>query len=246
MSLIKTEGYVLKNIEFRETSRIITLFSRDYGVISIMIKGGRKNNTFSPEIFDTYSKSSFVLYTPHSGEMYKHKESSLITSGIPFSKNIVTFFRVSFIFEIVLKVLPKHIPSNDIYCIVDNVLFKLFNHVNNDKNILYIYYFILNLLNILGYDIDTKHCIKCKTPLNSNAFFSSKGGGFFCSNCLNDNNFINTEINVIATLDKIKNGNLKSIDYNIFESERKRIKNILISSLMYHLGLDIEKYITYI
>ncbi|MCK4544000.1 DNA repair protein RecO [candidate division WOR-3 bacterium] len=246
MSLIKTEGYVLKNIEFRETSRIITLFSRDYGVVSIMIKGIGKNNTFSPEIFDTYSKSSFVLYTPHSGEMYKHKESSLIIPGISLSKNIVTFFRVSFIFEIVLKVLPKHVPSNDIYRIVDNVLFKLFNHANNDKNILYIYYFILNLLNILGYDINTKQCIKCKTPLKSNAFFSSKDGGFFCSNCFNDNDFINTENNVITTLDKIKIGNLKSINYNTFKSERKRIKNILISSLIYHLGVDIEKYIEYI
>ncbi len=246
MPLVKTEGYILKTIGFRETSKIVTLFSRDYGVVPIMIKGIGKNNTFSPEIFDTYSKSSFVLYTPHSGEMYRHKESSLIRPGIPFAKNIITFFRVSFIFEIVLKVLPKHIPSNDIYCIVDNVLSMLFKYSNNDKNILYIYYFILNLLNILGYDIDTKQCIKCKIFLTSNAFFSFKEGGFICSNCFNGNNFINTENDIITTLDKIKNGNLKKINYNIFKSEREIIKNILISSLIYHLELNIEKYREYI
>ena len=67
MSLEKTDGVVLKTVEWSETSLIVTLFTRDFGKISAIAKGARRLKSPFESALDLLSLSS-VVFLKKSGE----------------------------------------------------------------------------------------------------------------------------------------------------------------------------------
>ncbi len=41
MSIVKTEAFVLRSFRYGETSKIVTLFTRDFGKMNAIVKGAR-------------------------------------------------------------------------------------------------------------------------------------------------------------------------------------------------------------
>ncbi len=39
MSIIKTEAFVLKSLKYGETSKIVTLFTKDFGKMNVVVDG---------------------------------------------------------------------------------------------------------------------------------------------------------------------------------------------------------------
>ena len=67
MSLEKTDGVVLKAVEWSETSLIVTLFTKEFGKISAIAKGARRLKSPFESALDLLSLSS-VVFLKKSGE----------------------------------------------------------------------------------------------------------------------------------------------------------------------------------
>ncbi|NIA22986.1 MAG: DNA repair protein RecO [Proteobacteria bacterium] len=241
MPQIKTEGYTFKAINYNETSQIIRLFSSDFGIISILVRGALKSNK-SNENFDIFSKTSFVLYEPHSGEIYKYKESTLLQSGIDFSKNIKTFYRISLMFKILSGILPERIPAPEIYALLDKSLSKIRKYVTDDSNKLYVLYFLFNLLVIEGYELNYDSCGKCKKKFSKIAFYAPKESVLLCESCNSyvDNIKLNAEsVKLIKYITKGVFGNLNK---TAFIKNENVVWKVLSSSYSTNFDLDIDKF----
>ena len=72
---VKATGIVIKEIKTKENDRIITVLSKELGVISIYVKGAMrlKNKFHSATGLFTYSE--FVLYESRSSELYQVNEA---------------------------------------------------------------------------------------------------------------------------------------------------------------------------
>src|SRR6185503_15822110 len=62
MALLTTEGIVLKTQALGDTSRIVTLYTRDHGLRKVVAKGARKSPSRFGYALEPLSRSRFVLY----------------------------------------------------------------------------------------------------------------------------------------------------------------------------------------
>jgi DNA repair protein RecO (recombination protein O) len=60
--IVKTEAVVLKSIKFRETSKIITLFTRELGMISAIVKGARGTKSTYGMSLEPMSHIATMIY----------------------------------------------------------------------------------------------------------------------------------------------------------------------------------------
>ena len=81
MSPICTEGIVIKSIDFRDSDRIITVFSRDHGLIKLMVRRARLQKK-SPMAVTVPLACAEFIYTQRKGEIFPFKEGSLIAANL--------------------------------------------------------------------------------------------------------------------------------------------------------------------
>ena len=62
MAIVTTEGIVLKTHALGDTSRIVTVFTRDHGLRKLVAKGARKTPSRFGYALEPLSRSRFVIY----------------------------------------------------------------------------------------------------------------------------------------------------------------------------------------
>ncbi|NDH05069.1 DNA repair protein RecO, partial [bacterium] len=67
MSLEKTESLVLRTVDWSETSRISTLWTKDFGKVRTLAKGGRRLKSSFENALDLLTYCSIVLLRKTSG-----------------------------------------------------------------------------------------------------------------------------------------------------------------------------------
>lgn len=177
MEVIKVEGIVVKAIDYKESSKILTLYTRDYGKISVISKGCKSKTSKLRAFSNLFSYGTFYLY-------YKKDGLSTLTSVDlinSFSNLIMDIYRISYatyILELVLAV-TKDRDYPDVYDLLINSLIKM----NDGFDPLIITYIIeLKCLKYLGVSPNLDSCVIC----SDNRFIktlSIEKGGFVCSNC---------------------------------------------------------------
>ena len=60
--LYKTEGIVLKSMEYQEADKIVTIFTKDYGKITAIAKGVRKTKSKFGSSLEILTHSVFLFY----------------------------------------------------------------------------------------------------------------------------------------------------------------------------------------
>ena len=111
-------GFVLREFPYKETSKIIEVFSKDLGRISIIAKGalGKKSKTMG--VTQRFVKASYSLYKSGK-EFYGIKEASLIKSYSKSNKNFDVILYKSAIADLLLRTLDQ-IQIETVYKLVDN------------------------------------------------------------------------------------------------------------------------------
>lgn len=78
----RTEGIILKSLEHRDNTRIITLFSRDCGIISLIVKGVSRKNPQKLALTTPLSEVEMVFRKGHS-ELLAFIDGSILDEHFP-------------------------------------------------------------------------------------------------------------------------------------------------------------------
>ncbi len=175
--LIEVDGFILTETPYGETSKIINVLTKDYGVIGIMCKGAKglksKNRVTTMRL--TYAK--FNLYYK------KDKLSNLVSADIinplkNIKSDIILVSYLGYITELTNQVI-KQSNNKKIYDDFINVVLKM--EVGLDPlvltNILEIKY-----LEYLGVLFNLDACVVCGSKKDIVTIDGDKGG-YLCINC---------------------------------------------------------------
>lgn len=174
------EGFVLREFSYKESSKIIEVFTKDMGKISIIAKGvlNKKNSNLSST--QRFVKASYNLYK--SGEkFFGIRDASLLKSYSKSNKNFDIIIYKSAICDLLLKTIDY-----DQKDLVYNLLDKTFDSFEKaSENYLNIFLcFLLKYISFSGFKPNLKECSLCGSKINPNdAYFSIKDGGIVCSSC---------------------------------------------------------------
>ncbi len=222
----KTQGIVLGSIDWHETSKIVTFYTKDFGKIRGVAKGAkRKKSKFSP--LEILSRHTIVFYEREDKDLYTLGECQAEETFPNIRKDIKKVAYGAYLAELVNAVSTSE---------KNELLFDLFSKAlhflekKEDSEII-IRAFETRLLDILGFGLHLNTCLICKKELKENFKFNPGLGGLICIHHPQDGIRISEE-----TRNFLKNPGIKKVS----SEARKELKTILQNSVLYHIGKKLK------
>lgn len=183
MRKFNTNAIVLKSIKYRDSDKIFTLFTKDYGKISAIARGVRKISSRRSGNLDTLNFVDVSIHEDSRG--FKNiEEVRTIESFKKVKSDLGKCAKAYYIVELVHKAVEEGDKVSGIFELLIKCLKAL--DKNGYSGDLFITYFEINLMEMLGYQMSVKKCRKCGRVLDDNwkkYSFNVDNGSIECENC---------------------------------------------------------------
>jgi DNA repair protein RecO (recombination protein O) len=181
--LYKTEGIVLKSMEYEEADKIVTIYTKDYGKITAIAKGVRKTKSKFGSSLEILTYSIFLIYKGRNIDIVSQTE--ILESFFSTSKEVIKFAFAANCVEIVNKLTEEREINIGLFNLLKEVLHYL--RETNDPKLLTLS-FKWQTMSILGYRPSLNHCCRCNksTEDQKEMFFNIREGGLVCNNCISE------------------------------------------------------------
>lgn len=236
---IKTKGIIIKKINFRETSIILDVLTPEYGVISVMAKGIRKQKSKNTGMIELLNELELNLYKNPNSDWYIYKSSQIINTHL-FNINLTTSILMQAPVEIIRQIIISVEDSQAIYELLKTYL-KYIRTVK--KNGIAIFWrFLLELFKIVGIAFSVTHCIECSKKKQFVAYFPQKHG-FICYDCyhpVNDDQMFKISKNAADLISKLNNIENHIDKLSILKPTIKQLNRIFLTHLSEHFHKKIH------
>ncbi len=184
MKLKRTKGIILKVYKTGETTKIITVYSKDDGKLSLVARGARRPLSKFVSVIDLGNFAEFVYYWKENRELYYISDASLLESYDSLKVNLSKFWMFNCLLELVNITTPFEEPNYRLFGLLRAGLDTL-NKWELEKVRLLLYGFIMKLLRVQGLAPEMKKCVDCGSKLgNIRAYLNPSKGGFVCPRCV--------------------------------------------------------------
>ncbi|MEJ6952027.1 DNA repair protein RecO [Natronospora cellulosivora (SeqCode)] len=241
MAVINTEGIVIKQFDLGEADKIITFYTKDYGIIRAVAKGVRKGKNRLSGIVLPFSYNNITVYQGRSS-LGRINHLNNIYTFTKLREDLTKMAYASFMAEIVDKVGLESDPNQILFSLLLASFHKIL--IKESEEIKYVELaFKILILSILGYKPEIKQCVSCKNEIlkisTKKYIFDIKYGGLLCNNCTR------SEYTYNENRDSISEGSLQIIE-TILEYGIKSLDKIIISKRQYEeLDRIINKFLFY-
>ncbi|HVN47343.1 MAG TPA: DNA repair protein RecO [Bacteroidota bacterium] len=184
--LVKTDAIVLKSMKYRDTSKIVTFYSKEFGKFKCVAKGARlAKNKFGASL-DPLTCSHAVVYKKDQRDLHLLSQCDLVQ---PFNRLREDFDRMSVAFSIIE--LLNHIVHDEernvpLYQLLVETLATL---NESEKNYFhFLQAFRLRFSTLYGFAPNFESCGKCSKKLKTEngekkIVFQIDRGAIICAEC---------------------------------------------------------------
>jgi len=180
MPLKKTEAIVLKSQRQGETSKILTLYTRAFGKLTVIAKGARSMKSKFGGSLEPFNYISIVFYEKETREIQLLSQADIIEFFAGIKLSVEKTALAMAVCELVNN-LESGIEPNPILFKLHLEALKAINQNDNSMNVWRA--FQVKLLNILGIRPDFTTCSKCKNQKQGAVAFDITQGSFICEAC---------------------------------------------------------------
>ena len=187
--MLEVDGFVLSEIPYGESSKIINVLTREYGVIGIMCKGAKS-------LKNRYRVPTMKLSYSHFNIMYKeNKLSTLVSADVinPFKlvkSDILLVSFLAYLTELTSQVVKQ---CNDIENIYDDFIKTILKLEDGLDPIVLTNILEIKYLEYLGVLFNLDECVICGSK-NNIATFDADKGGYICINCLTNEIIVDKKV----------------------------------------------------
>ncbi len=186
MSVVSTPAVLLRSFNYSETSRVLKLYTKDLGLVSVMAKGIRRGGARGQAGPDTFSRGELTAYVRPTRELQTFKEFAVEEAGGSLGRDVLRFAGASVLAEIVLLHAAPD-PSPQVFERLGNALRRM-----DTEPLTGIIGAVLAegwmLVTTLGYEPQIDLCVRCgRAPDATEVLrFDFSAGGISCSDCASD------------------------------------------------------------
>lgn len=237
MSTEKSDALVIRQADFSESSRVVTFFTRDFGKISCLAKGAKRQRNAFDGSLDLLAECRIVFIHKQTAGLDLLTEGQLITRFHPAPNSLTHLYGGYYVAELLSSLLEERDPHVELYQAATRILSLL---SRPDAPHTAIFQFELQLLREIGQLPDFETCTICQLPItlgDPGRFWVSESG-LICSQCGNSE-YEHTAIQsgAIAVIRKLIDGDDQAVSrLMISERQRKDIRRILTAVFSSILG----------
>lgn len=183
MNKFNTKAVVLKSIKYKDSDKIFTLFTNEYGKMSAIARGVRKISSRRSGNLDTLNLVSVNIHEDTKG--FKNiEEVKLIESFKNIKRDLSKCTKAYYMVELLHRSVEEGDKSDGLFELLVKCLKAL--DKNGYSGDLFVSYFEISLMAILGYRLNFEKCRKCGKDLDSSwkkYSFNIEDGGIECDKC---------------------------------------------------------------
>lgn len=237
MSAEKTDAFVIRQADFSESSRVVTLFTRTFGKISCLAKGAKRLRSSFEVSLDILSECRIVFLPKSSGSLDLLTESQLIQRFQPQPGSLPHLYAGYYVAELLNSLLEDSDPHEELYETVRSTLSTL---SSAEPIFAPVARFELSLLREIGQIPDFNTCIICHREIEeseTSRFWVSQSG-LICSSC-GSSEYQTTEIEP-GTLSLLRQmaseEEIPLHETTLTPRQKKELRRILTAAISYVLG----------
>lgn len=217
-TIIKSKAFVLNKLDYGDTSKIVNLFTEEFGRIAGIIKGARSAKSKIGKAVDILNFVEIVFYRKENRDIQVITQADLISHFPNIKSDLEKLKYSSAIIELVLKLTVENDPHKRLFTGVERILKRMDSE--DTAPILLFAFFFKFFLSEIGYGLVTDSCSECNKDLfDSDEIIYNYELGFLCDTCGKDHlisyNFSSELFSKIICLSQRE----KSCSYKISELE---------------------------
>ncbi len=180
MPILRTDAIVLKRFNFRETSIIATFLTREYGKISGLLKGIRKEPRKFASTVEPFSHNEIIFYKSRHSTLHLVSQCDILNNFSPLRHDLSRVGTASVMMELADAVMPDEDRNTEVFELALRSLSELETNPKPDKIDAI---FKIKLLSLSGFKPHLDSCISCAGQSLGHAKFSLRSGGLLCERC---------------------------------------------------------------
>jgi DNA repair protein RecO (recombination protein O) len=184
--LIKTEAIVLRSMKYRDTSKIVTFYSLEYGKLQGIAKGARTAKNKFGSALEPMSRSMLVIYKKEHRDLHLISQCDAIDSYKNLTKDLDRMTTALSVIELMNQVTHDEERNPALFALLCETLDALNSSLKNYLS--YLHAFRLRLAALFGYAPNFEFCSDCGTPVTmgngeKQFAFQVSRGAILCTRC---------------------------------------------------------------
>ena len=190
MSIHRTHAVVLRSRKIRESSKVVILFSQNFGKISTIAKGSLKPKSKFGSSLELFTHASIMFYRKENRDLHTLSHSEIVNAFDDLKQDVVKLAYASAAAEVVERLVPQEEPNKSLYALLLAALGEIEAAERRQLEIVLSSY-ELKVLHLVGYGPELARCVRCGRPLGERVWFGLLSGGVLCPSCRDmDLNFV--------------------------------------------------------
>jgi len=239
MPIQKTEAIVLRKRDFRETSLIVDFYTRDFGRLSGLLKGIRKEPAKFASSLENFSCNEIIFYPKRESSLHLVSACELREHFPRLRRDIARIGMASMMMELLYVLMPAEEKNDQIYELTKMALAEL-NTTPYPEKVLTI--FKIKTLALSGFKPHFDSCVSCQDKLIGQSKFSLMLGGMLCSRCFaKDKAGRSLFRGTVASILHIEKNDFKNnLNLGLNPQIKRELESVLNAFLNFHLERELK------
>jgi DNA repair protein RecO (recombination protein O) len=199
MPLTQTEGIVLKTHALGETSRIVAIYSRDFGLIKLVAKGARKTPSRFGYSLEPLTRARYLIYYKPNGDLHLLSQADTLAATGSRMTELVRLAHAEAAIELIDRLVWGEEPHAELFDLLA-VTLEAIAAAPLAALPAMILAFELQVASLLGYRPRLDACANCGQPLSAQRLFSPARGGLLCDGCAVEGGTVRLTADALAGL----------------------------------------------
>lgn len=237
--IVSTEAIVLKSFNYRETSKIVTFFTKNEGKVSGVLKGIRKDPRKFGSHVDKFTVNDIVYYRYRRSDLHLVSQADLKQYYYPIRQDYKRNLAANYCLELVDTIMQTDLRNKKIYQLMLDYFSALETVRDVDK---LVHIFQIKMLLLSGFSPHLDSCVKCGKKVDGRVRFSMLSGGLVCPQCpTTEQSFSFISSGTVASILHIERGDWNEcLKLGLNSAVKKELKYTLNNFLVYHLEKKIR------
>lgn len=177
----KAEAVVLKTLNHGDTSKIITLYSKEFGRLKLIAKGVRAPKSKALGLFQPIRHLQVIYYSKANSGLQMFKSGELINGYFGLENDFDRLTLALVVIELLDRSVEDEEPHPKLFQLLTTTLSRLSDQETTAAEAYW--FFHLQLLQELGFRPHIEHCSVCREPLRSGGSQGLGGSHLECVKC---------------------------------------------------------------
>ena len=155
--IVKTRAVVLREIKYREQSKICLLLTREFGQLSIILKAGRNPKNKMSGLFSPGNILDTVIYRKSTRDIQLVSDASLVRSPLSEAPDLERFSVLYRVLDLVRYSSGPEEKSLPLFTLLSSTIEQLCSATDSFQPILA--WFLLKLVGVLGFGPSIERCV---------------------------------------------------------------------------------------